>query len=115
MSLSHLKSQKNLAATGLHVDHSRDVDQSRATLKSHIYAKPEHIGESSPNAPIIHVFNLVQKRFFQPVSSQNPSHYWSTCGPLRHVDHNDTTGNPFVAYERMNGLSNRQKEFCYKL
>ena len=28
--------------------------------------------ESSHNAPIIHAFDLAQKRFFQPVNSQKP-------------------------------------------
>ena len=30
-------------------------------------------------------FNLAQKRFFQPVNSQKPRRYWSTCRPLEHV------------------------------
>ena len=75
LSLSHLKSQKTLWRQ------SRDVDQSRETFKSHIKAKPEHIGISLPNASIIHAFNLAQKRFFQPVNSQKPCMEWSTCRP----------------------------------
>ena len=73
-------------ATGLHVDHSRDVDQWRATFKSHIEAKPEHIGESLPNAPIIQTFDLAQKKYFQPVNSQKPCRDWSTCRPFVLVD-----------------------------
>ena len=49
--------------------------------------------ESSPNAPINHVFNLAQNRFFQPVNSQKPRRKWSTCRPFAC---RPVAGNPFV-------------------
>ena len=39
---------------------------------------------SSHDVPIIHAFNLAQKRFFQPViNSQKPIADLGTCTPLR--------------------------------
>ena len=71
--------------------------------------------ESSHNAPIIHAFNLAQKRFFHPVNSQKPRTAWGKCTPFRHVHHPDKTGNPFVASKGKDRLSNGQKDFCNKL
>ena len=68
LSVSHLKSQKTLWRLVY-----------MFALKNQ---KFEHIGESSPNTPIIHAFNLAQKRFFKPVNSQKPLSEWSTCRPL---------------------------------
>ena len=39
--------------------------------------------ESSHNAPIIHAFNLAQKRFFHPVvNRQKPRTAWGKCTPF---------------------------------
>ena len=38
--------------------------------------------KSSHDAPIIHAFNLAQKRFFQLVKSQKPRNELSTCRSL---------------------------------
>ena len=44
---------------------------------------------SSHDAPIIHAFNLAQKRYFQPVNSQKPHAEWGSVDSLEHSDLQD--------------------------